>query len=373
MMSDYLANLVARNLEVADRIEPRIASSFEPATGLQTRRSPFQDSPVPDPIEQDVFVERSPDGQTTTTSLAPRTPASGPPLGAAESVRDRVAAPAPAARAQPSLQGNIKPTSRRGSEVEMTPESSSRPSRPGTESTNASPMVAPAATDNRRVDHAAPSRPVPAGSAGVSPPARSGPSALTSRPQNTAGRRPEVPPAQARESAPLDVTVMVSPDTTIAAPAQRPNTAVTVDVAGAPGTTVSNPASGAETRSREERSPARSAIAGPSQSRISEPSRHGAESSFAAQSVHPEATPSAVAVQVRLRPKTLTDAPADRGIDDTAGTSASVPAAATIHVTIGRLEVKATPAQPAARTRPSSPAAASLEDYLRTRADGSGR
>ena len=369
MMSDYLANLVARNLEVADRIEPRIASSFEPATGLQARRSPFQDSAVAEPIEQGVFVERSPDGQLAATSSPRRTPViNPPPAGAAPSVRDHLATPGPAAREQPPFQRNIDPTSARA-HVDASAGSPGRPSLPLTEPTEPSPIVALPDPDDRRVEPAL-SRLAPAGPARVSPSALS---ASTSGPRETAGRR-QVPPAQARTPPPFDVTVMVSPDKTVTAPVQRPTTAVNAEAGGTPRTILSNPTSDAEAGSREERSPARaiaSASAVPSSPRFAE-SPHGAESSIPAASVHSVGAPSAVAVQVRLRADTVTDSLADPVLDSTVGTSGSV-TAATVHVTIGRLEVKATPAQSAARTRPSAPASTSLDDYLRSRADGSGR
>lgn len=48
--------------------------------------------------------------------------------------------------------------------------------------------------------------------------------------------------------------------------------------------------------------------------------------------------------------------------------------APTIQVTIGRIEVRATPAPKApVRERPSAPAALSLEDYLKQRSRGEGR
>ncbi len=367
-MSDYLANLVARSLEVSDRVAPRIASSFEPATGLRTLDSPFQEAAPPiESIEQDLFVEHSASGLATpTTSSPPFTSSLGEsPLGAPLFRHHRPAAPSvdrARERASGSRSSDAEP--RRGRAPHADPlRPSSSPPRPDAEPPKVSTSVAPRPAESRRVESTPSSRTpthVPAPSS-------------NNHPAGPADRRLGSPHRTNKARA-LDVAVVLSPNHTIGDVGAPRDPAITVALSGSPDAMALSASDAAPSlRSAASRSELMDLTG------VEAAQPHSVERSPQAAAAPLTGSPSpasrarsAVAVQVRLRPEVMSGGPGNTARESAAGVSGStVPA--TVHVTIGRLEVKATPAASPSRLRPSTPATASLDDYLRRRADGGGR
>jgi hypothetical protein len=373
-MSDYLASLVARNLGVADRLKPRVASTFEPA-GQQplgdTAAEPMDDG---ERIVEQVILAPGP--------AAPRRMPPAPQLSAPQDAPDpggeRRGEPAPApgtarnsiqrratlpdmptrsASTPPPASADASPPADRDHESPAitdatAPGGEDKMNRPAPPERKAQPAPAHRrSTERRRSDaghvHAA-DRVAHGGSA--PPPSE----AASTRVTRGLERHEQVPAAR-------DVEVIV-----------RSNAAASTPRLDAPTTRVADePIQRAADRAKR--------IAATEAAHTTAPSMASTEPAFAAprpgrphverpdsERSTPDESRSTFAVQVRLRQETP---PRDVSAD----IASLEHSPSTVHVTIGRIEVKATPSSAAPKQKPAAAAPPGLDAYLRRRAEGSGR
>jgi hypothetical protein len=365
-MADYLANVIARNLEVADRLQPRATSAFEPANG------PGRDVTSADPIqfdqfEQHVFVDPTAPSPVPQSTDVPSRMATHPetPMPSRRRQGDAIRLP----RITSPGDDRPQPTVMSGDERKIGTPIASRRQQPKTTVPTAPTPMLPRRTGDGTSAAAKDLSPAP--------PITSRTPAPVQRREQSAGA---VPQGDGGSSTPP--------------PANRANSSrdaahITVDrivnrVHGEPTPTATNEAAShdphRETRSIDAppvdrslhvdadtrtaaapRTPVSSA-APPTTHVIREVARNVVN---ALQPERGAASQSPVAVHARLRQPLTADA--------SVPPFATPEAPATIHVTIGRVEVRATPEPVRTAAGSTTPAASGLDDYLRKRAEGSGR
>jgi hypothetical protein len=359
-MSDYLASLIARNMEVAHRLEPRPATSFEPRKGLQPGGPEAHARTSADgPFEEHLFVDASDHGDDQRPPPPQGTAAAGAQPLTSPTSRDGVVQPS-RETPQTTQSGSIARDS--GSAPGASTPGASMPwpaSRLAAQTTN---TITPTPTV---AGH--PSNDSARGASVRRNPGRQPRRADSAQPQT---RTPEsrAPRSRGHEHgvnrrAVADRAVRIDDMTAIVSPPGSP-----VDGRRPVRDRAST---SAPSRERDDSVPTTPLTAGPMEAHVSPRITAAASSRVDPIDEGRRAVPqtdaarSAIAVQVRLRQQTA---------GQVSGNGLPEPEApATVHVTIGRLEVRATPSATAAPKRPAAPAATSLDDYLRRRADGSGR
>jgi hypothetical protein len=361
-MSDYLASIVARNLEIGDRLQPRPISKFEPVVA-GPRAADGQIS-SPDQLEEHVFVDA--DASIERDGAAPRVRESGASTSVDQAPLHHTEPPSPprdvtsrgAARqaaAHPPHLGRQAPTAPAEPAASAPPTLEAKPSAQSSHPTSgAQPRPPEAPTASPFASDAEEKR------SPLSPIVESSPK------RRKAGERQTDVPVSIDVSSVRTVVQRRALSSTSVAPVEGqsvayPRQGVTDapsrahDVAGQPDLKAA--ITGAL--------PASAALATP-KPRRTEP-RLTADRAGVTDRTPPgvEALRPILPLEVRIRPEST---PAD----PLAPHVMAAPEPSTIHVTIGRIEVRATPETSRKRVAAAS-TVPSLDDYLRRRAEGSGR
>ena len=102
-MSDYLANVIARNLEVADRLQPRAVSTFEPTRGPHPGERAAAYPLRLEQLEEHVFVEPQDPSSREVAPAGRSTPQPQNPRATRSAGDERAATPfVPPMQSEPS-------------------------------------------------------------------------------------------------------------------------------------------------------------------------------------------------------------------------------------------------------------------------------
>jgi hypothetical protein len=375
MMGDFLTNVIARNVEAVDRLVPRVASRFEPVSGHPEPSISSDVAGAADRIyriEEEVFLNPAP-ARETPRMAAPVRP------GLPRRVKPREATPVTRSAADEMSD----PHPHAAAEDVQPPVRHSEPSAAPTVVTAVARDGVPEAP--RQSDELPPSR-------GSNPPPslRDEPAQTIVRIEQRDERARTVETAD--EPRPATTVTEERHDATAPPPGRNAMTVTARMHEPGPRPGPRRPAAAAAEAARRPGSPHRSSTAGES---VAPPSasvsrsivqvRPSVSPPSETRAVPPEPAAERLSADVPRPTSEWTFATPDRRQApraeqlrvrqhrrDLPGGTRPEPET-TVHVTIGRLEVKATPTAAPARTKPSPASASGLEEYLRRRARGGGQ
>jgi len=406
-MNDFLGSLIARNLTQAETLLPRPASWFEPSAPDLSSAAPARPEPVAG--QEDPGAERElPWLESVDTILAPPLPAprqprtgpnqfmAPPPVAPAEGVATTVET-LPVTPLEPPRQPRPAPSSRRprprpaaetpatdtlrGQAASQPHEATAPPIRPdqAPEAMQAAPTpMAPVTPSPVAARRAAPQQPKPvsqlpqpaeiAPATSSPPPHESVVAPTASSPpshKSVVALVPQPAPRQPRTS-----VLEVAPRPAEMPHAERPAAASPASKRVPPAPPAQRLAPVENTEDHEPRAAARPSA----EEEVRRASPVAAATVLAPLTPGGKAPATAVEPVVRVvQPASLRPAPGTLRAEQGAGPAAPEPPP-TIQITIGRIEVKATPpATPTSPKRPNMPPVMTLDDYLRERANGGRR